>query len=99
MWLIRAAAIRGQWIDQSQSLNLYAANITGPKLQSLYFAAWELGLKTTYYLRTLAATGVDKATDTGSKSHLRPQAGDSAHAQVALDNSCGLNKDDCPACQ
>jgi ribonucleoside-diphosphate reductase alpha chain len=47
-WLIEAASRRQKWIDQSQSLNLYIANPSGKKLDSLYRLAWARGLKTTY---------------------------------------------------
>jgi len=60
-WLIEAAARRQKWIDQSQSLNLYVAAPTGSKLDRLYRLAWQRGLKTTYYLRTLGATAMEKA--------------------------------------
>jgi ribonucleoside-diphosphate reductase alpha chain len=60
-WLIEAAARRQKWIDQSQSLNLYVATPTGSKLDRLYRLAWQRGLKTTYYLRTLGATAMEKA--------------------------------------
>jgi ribonucleoside-diphosphate reductase alpha chain len=61
-WLIKAAARRQKWIDQSQSLNIYLKEPSGKKLDSLYRAAWFLGLKTTYYLRTLGATRVQPST-------------------------------------
>ena len=61
-WLIRAAAYRGKWIDQSQSLNIFFRGASGRELSEVYFYAWNLGLKTTYYLRTLAATQVEKST-------------------------------------
>ncbi|MAZ66038.1 MAG: ribonucleoside-diphosphate reductase subunit alpha [Kangiellaceae bacterium] len=61
-WLVEAAARRQKWIDQAQSLNLYMAEPSGKKLDALYQLAWERGLKTTYYLRSLGATGADKAT-------------------------------------
>ena len=54
-WLIRAAAHRGKWIDQSQSLNIFYRGTSGKVLNDVYLLAWSLGLKTTYYLRTLAA--------------------------------------------
>ena len=60
-WLIEAAARRQKWIDQSQSLNLYVTVPTGSKLDQLYRLAWQRGLKTTYYLRTLGATAMEKA--------------------------------------
>ena len=61
-WLIKAAAYRGKWIDQSQSLNLFIKGNSGKKISDLYQSAWARGLKTTYYLRTLAATAVEKST-------------------------------------
>ena len=70
-WLIRAAAARGKWIDQSQSLNIYFSGTSGADLSELYLYAWEMGLKTTYYLRTLAATQVEKPTVADAGTHLR----------------------------
>jgi ribonucleoside-diphosphate reductase alpha chain len=61
-WLVRAAAARGKWIDQSQSLNIFYAGTSGKEISDLYLYAWELGVKTTYYLRTLAASQVEKST-------------------------------------
>jgi ribonucleotide reductase alpha subunit len=53
-WLIKAAAYRGRWIDQSQSLNIFYGGTSGKVLSEIYQYAWSLGLKTTYYLRTWA---------------------------------------------
>ncbi len=80
-WLIRSAAYRSKWIDQSQSLNIFFRGNGGKELSEVYFYAWQMGLKTTYYLRTLAATQVEKstvsATEFGS-THKRDQSsGDS----------------------
>lgn len=61
-WLIEAAARRGRWMDQSQSLNIFYAGSSGKELSDIYFLAWERGLKTTYYLRTLGASQVEKAS-------------------------------------
>ncbi|MEP3479506.1 MAG: ribonucleoside-diphosphate reductase subunit alpha [Fuerstiella sp.] len=61
-WIIECAARRQKWIDMGQSLNLYMCEPSGRKLQDMYMLAWEKGLKTTYYLRTLAATQVEKST-------------------------------------
>ena len=61
-WLIKAAAYRGKWIDQSQSLNIFMRGVSGKKLSDAYVYAWKMGLKTTYYLRTLAASQVEKST-------------------------------------
>jgi ribonucleoside-diphosphate reductase alpha chain len=60
--LIDMAADRGAYIDQSQSLNLFVENPTIGKLSSMYNYAWKKGLKTTYYMRSRAATKINKAT-------------------------------------
>lgn len=61
-WLIKAAAYRGKWIDQSQSLNIFFKGSSGKRLADIYMLAWHMGLKTTYYLRTLAASSIEKST-------------------------------------
>ncbi len=61
-WVIKHAARRSKWIDQSQSLNLFIQTESGKDISDMYIMAWEAGLKTTYYLRTLGATGVEKST-------------------------------------
>ncbi len=61
-WLIECASRRQKWIDMGQSLNLYLAGPSGKKLNDMYLLAWRKGLKTTYYLRALAATQIEKST-------------------------------------
>ncbi|TSC61179.1 MAG: ribonucleoside-diphosphate reductase, alpha subunit [Parcubacteria group bacterium Greene0416_14] len=72
-WLIKGAAYRGRWIDQSQSLNIFFRSTSGKALSDVYFLAWEMGLKTTYYLRTLGVSQVEKSTVSTSygATHLR----------------------------
>ena len=60
-WLIKAAAYRGKWIDQSQSLNLFYRGKSGKEIADMYTLAWSMGLKTTYYLRTLGATSIEQS--------------------------------------
>ncbi len=75
-WLIKAAAYRGKWIDQSQSLNIFYGGKSGKDINDVYLYAWDMGVKTTYYLRTLAASQVEKSTVNTSefgKTHLRGQ--------------------------
>ncbi|MFT3863674.1 MAG: ribonucleoside-diphosphate reductase subunit alpha [Solirubrobacterales bacterium] len=60
--LIDAAARRQKWIDQSQSLNLFLAAPDLKTMSHMYRRAWRVGLKTTYYLRTMGASGIEKAT-------------------------------------
>ncbi len=61
-WVIKHAARRAKWIDQSQSLNLFIKTESGKDISDMYITAWESGLKTTYYLRTLGATAIEKST-------------------------------------
>ena len=66
-WLLKSAAHRGKWVDQSQSLNIYFAGTSGRELANIYEYAWSLGLKTTYYLRSLGASQVEKSTVNASE--------------------------------
>jgi ribonucleoside-diphosphate reductase alpha chain len=66
-WLVECASRRQKWIDQSQSLNIYMAGASGKKLDDTYKLAWQRGLKTTYYLRTLGATSAEKSTGRGGE--------------------------------
>jgi ribonucleoside-diphosphate reductase alpha chain len=75
-WLIEAAARRGKWIDQAQSINVFFKGTSGKILSDIYTLAYDLGLKTTYYLRTLGASQVEKSTVNTSEfgaTHLRDQ--------------------------
>ena len=87
-WLVEAASRRQKWIDQGQSLNLYMAEPSGKKLDNLYKLAWVRGLKTTYYLRSLGATAVEKHTDN------TPEPEVEAEPKV-----CSILDPDCEACQ
>ncbi|MBS0352233.1 MAG: ribonucleoside-diphosphate reductase subunit alpha [Proteobacteria bacterium] len=89
-WLVECASRRQKWIDQSQSLNLYMAEPSGKKLDILYRMAWLLGLKTTYYLRSMGATGTEKAT-----------ISDRALNAVTIEETkaCSITDPDCEACQ
>jgi len=97
-WLVDSASRRQKWIDQAQSLNLYINNASGKKLDVTYRMAWFSGLKTTYYLRSLAATGTEKSTvDTGN---LNAVSNATAAPQPApVPQACSLDDPDCEACQ
>jgi len=100
-WLIRAASRRQKWIDQAQSLNLYVHAPSGRKLDELYRMAWRHGLKTTYYLRSRAATSVEKSTLRGTDGKLNAVPVvrlDSAHPATA-EAACRVSDPDCEACQ
>ena len=93
-WMIEAASRRQKWIDQGQSLNIYMKEPSGKKLDSIYKLAWVRGLKTTYYLRSQAATQAEKAADErGGSGQSTQQIGSAAPA------ACSILDPDCEACQ
>ncbi len=88
-WLVEAASRRQKWIDQAQSLNIYMAGASGKKLDETYKLAWLRGLKTTYYLRTIAATHLEKSTTRTGALNAVPvsgglQAGHAAPAAASV---------------
>src|SRR6202012_5987659 len=60
-WILQCAAVRQKWIDQAQSTNLWLAEADARAASFMYREAWERGLKTTYYLRTLNKSSIDNA--------------------------------------
>jgi len=51
--LVEQAAIRQEYIDQAQSLNLFfPSDVSAKWLWEVHVAAWELGIKTLYYVRS-----------------------------------------------
>jgi len=92
--LIDAAARRQKWIDQSQSLNIYIKSPDMKKLSHVYKYAWQCGLKTTYYLRTLGASAIEKSTV--SKYEIEGN-------NIPQPKSCkwapGADPNECEACQ
>ncbi len=102
-WIVDAASRRQKWIDQAQSLNLYIAGANGKKLDLTYRMAWYRGLKTTYYLRALAATTTEKSTvESGSLNAVSSgtsSVASAAAAPAAVPAACSLDDPDCEACQ
>jgi len=100
-WLVEAASRRQKWIDQAQSLNLYIAEANGKKLDVTYKMAWLRGLKTTYYLRAMAATSTEKSTvNSGTLNAVSANAPEPAAAGPAeVPQACSLDDPDCEACQ
>ncbi|MGD2009361.1 MAG: ribonucleoside-diphosphate reductase subunit alpha, partial [Cellvibrionales bacterium] len=101
-WLVDSASRRQKWIDQAQSLNLYINNASGKKLDVTYRMAWYSGLKTTYYLRSLAATGTEKSTvESGKLNAVSSGAGEApvAAQPAPVPQACSLDDPDCEACQ
>ena len=107
-YIIDAAARRQKWIDQSQSVNLFLAQPDMKSLSHMYRRAWEKGLKTTYYLRTLQASDVESSTGKVDKA-IRGVMGGSGAAPAkktfteAEKQACSidamLNGGECEACQ
>ncbi|MBK8687198.1 MAG: ribonucleoside-diphosphate reductase subunit alpha [Betaproteobacteria bacterium] len=101
-WIVEAGARRQKWIDQAQSLNIYMAGASGKKLDETYKLAWMRGLKTTYYLRTLAATAAEKSTGQGGELNAVPASGGMAAAaktEAEAPKYCAIDDPTCEACQ
>ncbi len=114
LWIIRAASRRSKWIDQSASTNIFVNSTSGKYLNDIYSLAWESGLKTTYYLRSLGATQVTKTSSEVSVSDNAPNHSDKPTIKaesVSVDSPsqtpaqepevmmCKLNDPSCEACQ
>ncbi|GCE22811.1 ribonucleoside-diphosphate reductase subunit alpha [Dictyobacter kobayashii] len=106
-WLIECASRRQKWIDMGQSLNLYLVEPSGNKLHDIYMLAWRKGLKTTYYLRTAAATQIEKSTIDVNRWGIQPRwmkhSSPSStiqvtRASIAKPLACSLD-DQCEVCQ
>jgi ribonucleoside-diphosphate reductase alpha chain len=98
-WLVDSASRRQKWIDQAQSLNLYINNASGKKLDVTYRMAWFSGLKTTYYLRSLAATGTEKSTVNTGQLNAVSQQSETPIQPAPVPQACSLDDPDCEACQ
>jgi len=109
-WLIKVSAARGKWIDQSQSHNVFLKGTSGQKLNDVYLAAWKSGLKTTYYLRTLGATQIEKSTLDAKKFGFTQRreyknitgaqaAGPITSAPMSAMECSIINEESCESCQ
>ncbi|HET8876753.1 MAG TPA: ribonucleoside-diphosphate reductase subunit alpha, partial [Casimicrobiaceae bacterium] len=110
-WIVEAGARRQKWIDQAQSLNIYMSGVSGKKLDDTYKLAWTRGLKTTYYLRSLAATSAEKSTGRGGELNAVAESGSfgaiaaagrtsaAATAAEAEPKFCAIDNPECEACQ
>ena len=93
-WLVKAAARRGKWIDQSQSLNIFLAVPSGKLLDNIYTVAWKAGLKTTYYLRTLGTSQVRKTVSIEEEPEAKP-----APSLLAKNEGQPYDANECEVCQ
>lgn len=106
-WLVEAGSRRQKWLDQAQSLNLYMSQPSGRKLDELYRFAWIRGLKTTYYLRTLAATSAEKSTGRGGELNAVSVDGSDSQFNSNMTKEapatdakfCSIDNPDCESCQ
>ena len=103
-YIVESASRRQKWIDQAQSLNLYIANASGKKLDITYRMAWLLGLKTTYYLRSLAATTTEKSTVKQGALNAVSASTETTSSQelgepAPIPDACSIDDPDCEACQ
>ncbi len=103
-WLIECAARRQKWIDQAQSLNIYMAGASGKALDETYRLAWQRGLKTTYYLRTIGATHAEKSTTRTGQLNAVPAAATAVAIPTADGKVCTLKAgepgySECEVCQ
>jgi ribonucleoside-diphosphate reductase alpha chain len=97
--LIDMARDRNAYIDQSQSLNLFAESPNIGRLSSMYMYAWKQGLKTTYYLRSRPATRIAKTT-LQNQSQTREAPSEVVDSGAAGAVACSLeNPGSCEACQ
>lgn len=89
-WIIELAADRTPYIDQSQSINLFIpADAEKWDLLMLHYKAWELGLKSLYYLRSKS---IQRAGFAGSVS-------DDNKSELKVIPVVPTNYEDCLACQ
>ncbi len=106
-WIIECASRRQKWIDMGQSLNLYIAEASGKKLHQMYLFSWLRGLKTNYYLRSVAATQIEKSTTDINKRGLQPRwmKNKSASSNIKVERdapapkACRLGDETCESCQ
>ena len=101
--LIDCAAARQKWIDQGQSLNLYNDKSSMKFLNDIYFHAWKSGLKTTYYLRNLAASAIEKSTGSNVEEHTTDNIDTTTSQETTEPSLCSLEAkirgETCESCQ
>ncbi|HSW75543.1 MAG TPA: ribonucleoside-diphosphate reductase subunit alpha [Candidatus Saccharimonadales bacterium] len=113
MWMIKMTASRGKWIDQSQSHNVFMQGTSGKLLNDIYMYAWQCGIKTMYYLRSMGASQIEKSTLDAAKYGFTQKRNNEVVVQqdimqnnvdqaVDMDiipKACSLENPDCESCQ
>ena len=112
LFLIDIAAARGKWIDQAQSYNVFVKGVSGKVLDAIYMKIWKTGLKSSYYLRSLGATQIEKSTLDAKKfgftqkrdykqveSQQELEKQQLSEPEIASVKACSLIEPDCETCQ
>jgi ribonucleoside-diphosphate reductase alpha chain len=90
-WLIELAADRTPFIDQATSLNLFIpADVDKWDLLMLHYRAWELGIKSLYYLRSKSVQRAGFAGGVEADNTIDPK-------QIEI--AATTDYDECLACQ
>ncbi len=92
-WLLQCAAVRQKWIDQSQSVNLFLAENDARKASFMYREAWDRGLKTTYYLRTINKSAIGLGQSRAQEGRRRSRRGPACSIEAMRNGTI------CEACQ
>lgn len=107
-WMVKIAAVRSKWIDQSISCNVFMKGVSGKKLNDIYLSGWRSGMKTFYYLRTLGATQIEKSTLNANKFgytqkreySIKSEEIKSEIQDSEIKTSCSISSDpECDVCQ
>ena len=109
VWILKAAAVRQAWLDQSQSVNIFAKLGTrGKDLSDWYILAWKLALKTTYYLRrqveelndkVVPVAKVETVLVSATEEELMAMAGEVDMGDELPAELCSIDNPDCESCQ
>jgi len=115
LWLVKLTAVRGKWIDQSQSHNVFLRGTSGKQLDEVYRAGWHAGMKTFYYLRSLAASQIEKSTLDAEKfgftqkreyvvtqvqaTQLIKDTSEAIAMASVVQSACSIIDPECDACQ
>lgn len=111
-WLVDLTAVRGKWIDQSQSHNVFLQGVSGKRLDAIYRYGWKKGLKTFYYLRSWGASQIEKSTLDAKKfgytqkreynkveESLEENVNAVKESVTDVKSACSLLDADCESCQ
>ena len=107
-WTVKQNARRQKWIDQAISSNiymplksdLYGGMKVGTVALDLFTAAWEEGMKTTYYFKTESGSRRESTTVDLSREQIRGQVSSSTAEEPPEEiKACRLDDPTCEACQ